>query len=158
LQNRPRGNVFLGRASGGIDHRGHRGHGEILDKAMWALFLLGARSLEWRSSASVDLVNAGGVFCLGVWILKRKNIWRGVGRSGCCGIIPRRDRRTTFVANFRHGRRCERMCKARVGGVSGGRLFRKRAGSGFQRRCRQAEYRNSGRVFHFASARAFCAT
>jgi hypothetical protein len=74
LENRPRGNVFLGRASGGIDHRGHRGHGEYSNKAIWVLFLLGARSFEWRSSDSVDLVNTAGMFCLGAWILKRKNI------------------------------------------------------------------------------------
>jgi hypothetical protein len=65
LENRPRGNVFLGRASGGIDHGGHRGHGENSNKAIWVLFLLDSQSLKQRASDSVDLVNAAGVFCLG---------------------------------------------------------------------------------------------
>jgi hypothetical protein len=65
LENRPRGNVFLGRASGGIDHGGHRWHGEISNKAIWVLFLLSPQSREQLASDSVDLVNAAGVFCLG---------------------------------------------------------------------------------------------
>jgi hypothetical protein len=65
LENRPRGNVFLGRASEGIGHRGHRWHGEISNKAIWVLILLSSQSRKQRASDSVDLVNAGGVFCLG---------------------------------------------------------------------------------------------
>jgi hypothetical protein len=65
LENRPRGNVFLGRASSGIDHGGHRGHGEKSNKAIWVLFLFASQSHEQHGSDSVDLVKAAGVFCLG---------------------------------------------------------------------------------------------